>query len=399
MANPTNNFGDQIVNAVQDAIDKQDFSALSDTVGKTVNAAAEGIGRGIANAQVAVQKATDAHAQAMQKAVQDKAQANALAEQKAQMDSLYASSGNASSLGLGIAVVGGVIGIPAMFFALVCLAISSLWPVAIPLIILGVAGIAGLIFGVMRIGQVSTFSKYRDIIGVRPFCYIDELASRTQSNSETVRKNLKAMIKAGLFKQAKLDDSESYIIMTADAYQEYCQARSTAMQKQQQSALADSVTPGNEVPAAISPKVQDILDRGDAYLAKLRESSDAISDKTISAKVDDIEKVVQAIFARVKEKPELAGDLGKLMDYYLPTTVKLLDAYRDLDSQPIQSESIGQSKREISNTLDTLTTAFNKLLDSLFKDMTWDVSTDISVLHTVLAQEGLTSSPLDPKAQ
>ena len=79
-----------------------------------------------------------------------------------------------------------------------------------------------------------------------------------------------------------------------------------------------------------------------------------------------------------------------MMSYYLPTTVKLLDAYADMDVQPVQGENITTAKKEIEATLDTLNLAFEKLLDEIFKDMAWDVSTDISVLHTLLAQEGLT---------
>ena len=80
------------------------------------------------------------------------------------------------------------------------------------------------------------------------------------------------------------------------------------------------------------------------------------------------------------------------MEYYLPTTVKLLDAYQQLESQPIQGENIRNSRKEIEQTLDTLNVAFEKLLDSLFEDVAWDVSSDISVLHTMLAQEGLTGN-------
>lgn len=82
------------------------------------------------------------------------------------------------------------------------------------------------------------------------------------------------------------------------------------------------------------------------------------------------------------------------MDYYLPMTVKLLNAYADMDTQPIQGETIQNSKREIEATLDTLTAAFEKLLDDLFEDTALDVSSDISVLNTLLAQEGLTEDAL-----
>ena len=78
-----------------------------------------------------------------------------------------------------------------------------------------------------------------------------------------------------------------------------------------------------------------------------------------------------------------------MMEYYLPSTVKLLVAYQSLDEQPVQGENIRTSKTEIGQTLDTLNEAFEKLLDSLFEDVAWDVSSDISVLHTMLAQEGL----------
>ena len=91
-----------------------------------------------------------------------------------------------------------------------------------------------------------------------------------------------------------------------------------------------------------------------------------------------------------QKHPEIIPDLKKLMNYYLPMTVKLLDAYEEMDQQPVQGENIQASKKEIEDTLDTLNQAFEKLLDSVFQDTAWDVSSDISVLHTLLAQEGLT---------
>ena len=99
---------------------------------------------------------------------------------------------------------------------------------------------------------------------------------------------------------------------------------------------------------------------------------------------------MQRILLRAKEHPEVIKDLDKLMDYYLPTTVKLLDAYEEMVSQPVQGENIRNSKKEIEDTLDTLNIAFEKILDSIFQNEAWDISSDISVLHTILAQEGLT---------
>ena len=100
--------------------------------------------------------------------------------------------------------------------------------------------------------------------------------------------------------------------------------------------------------------------------------------------------IVTKIFNRVKEKPDLAPDLRKFMEYYLPTTWKLIDAYRVLDQQSIQGENISSSKKEIRDTLDTINEAFENLLDRFFQDTAWDISTDISALQMMLAQEGLT---------
>ena len=75
-------------------------------------------------------------------------------------------------------------------------------------------------------------------------------------------------------------------------------------------------------------------------------------------------------------------------------TVKLLTAYAEMDAQPVQGETIQKSKREIEDTLDTLNLAFEKLLDSVFKEIALDVSSDISVLNTLLAREGLAEDEL-----
>ena len=115
---------------------------------------------------------------------------------------------------------------------------------------------------------------------------------------------------------------------------------------------------------------------------------------TTSRKISRMELIIAKIFERAKAHPEIIPDLNRLMDYYLPMTVKLLNAYEEMDSQPVQGENITSSKKEIEETIDTLNVAFEKLLDSIFEDTAMDVSSDISVLNTVLAQEGLTEDEL-----
>ena len=150
--------------------------------------------------------------------------------------------------------------------------------------------------------------------------------------------------------------------------------------------------------SAINPglyaQVREVLEKGDAFVKQIRYCNDLIPGEEISRKIYRMENIVQKIFERAEAHPEIIPDLKKLMDYYLPMTVKLLNAYADMDRQPVQGETIQSSKREIEETLDTLNTAFEKLLDSVFKETALDVSSDISVLQTLLAQEGLTDDGL-----
>ncbi len=143
------------------------------------------------------------------------------------------------------------------------------------------------------------------------------------------------------------------------------------------------------------PPTRDVLSRGEQFIAQIRKSNKEIDDAVISEKLDRIEHVVGSILERVAEHPETAPQLDRMMDYYLPTTVKLLEAYRTLDEAAVETTSVADSKREIASTLDMLREAFEKLLDTLFRDVAWDVSTDISVLRTMLAQDGLTKGAFE----
>ena len=107
-------------------------------------------------------------------------------------------------------------------------------------------------------------------------------------------------------------------------------------------------------------------------------------------KVEQMETLTARIFVCASEHPESISQTDRLFKYYFPSVLKLLKVYEDVEKQPVQGENITSSKKEIEETIDTLNVAFENLLDGLFKDTAWDVSTDISVLHTMLAQEGLT---------
>ena len=176
--------------------------------------------------------------------------------------------------------------------------------------------------------------------------------------------------------------------MSNDAFTQY----NELMQRMEKQKLEEKLSREKQAKAQkkLDPEVQEIIRTGDEYIKKIHESNDAIPGEEISAKISRMEVLVDRIFDRVEQNPESVTDIRRLMEYYLPTTVKLLEAYEQLDGMPVQGENIISSKNEIEKTLDTLNAAFEKLLDSLFQDTAWDVAADISVLNTMLAQEGLT---------
>ena len=87
-------------------------------------------------------------------------------------------------------------------------------------------------------------------------------------------------------------------------------------------------------------------------------------------------------FAQAKQNPDKLPQMRKFMDYYLPTALKLLKTYAELDAQGVEGENIRESKQRIEQVMDTLVTAFEAQLDRLFEDDALDVSTDIDVMET-----------------
>lgn len=400
MEEPTN-IGNQIRDAVQSAISSQDFSKLRNTVEQSLGAAADGIGRGIAQAQENARIAREKYAIEQELKAQREAQAEMVRQQRGAIEARYLRVGGQKASGACMVALGGM-----FTFAFGTTDIAAIFRVLEAPSGVGIAmlvalsaflalSVAMLDAGIRRFGRAKRFQGYRRIIGDRIYCSVSELADRTGKSMSYVVKDLTKMIAKGWFKQGRLDRTQSCLILTDDAYRQFCSAQRDIERREHEARLAERAEQTIAAGGPVSRDPQAILEQGRAYIAKIRASNSAIPGAEVSAKIDRIELVVNNIFERACEHPEVIPDLERLMDYYLPVTIKLLDAYEDLDSQPVQSEAILESKREIESTLDALNVAFEKLLDSVFKEMTWDVSTDISVLRTVLAQEGLVENPFD----
>ncbi len=239
-----------------------------------------------------------------------------------------------------------------------------------------------LIKGGTMWSRYRNFKKYLTILDGREFCAIEEFCNKTGQSAKKVRKKLKDMIRKGMFQEGFIDEQETCLIVTNDAYRMYCQAQEARKQREEEEKLRKQQA---EVPKS---EVDEMIAKGDYYIRMIREANDAIPGEGISKKLDSLEMIVRKIFESVKKHPEQMDEMDRFMEYYLPTTEKLVNAYREFDALPVKGENVTKSMAEIENTLDTIIHAFEQLLDDLFMDAAFDISSDISVLHTMFAREG-----------
>lgn len=380
-------LGRSIEEIIDKAINSQNYQELSRNITRTID-------RATRTGSDALWRALDMSGATKPKETITVEPVRAEPVPKNDLPALYGSSNGETTKGILKTVFGGISTITGFTFTLIS-GIFHLVGIAtgasltsIPFA-LGLGALVGggtlLSSGIRSLGRVSRYKVYLKALGKNTHIALEKLSRSVGKPVKFVRKELQGMINQGLFLEGHLDHEEQNLITSDETYAHYEQSR-LQMEARKQAEAAAPKQPSSTP----DPKVQEVLDRGNAYLREIRRCNDEIPGEEISAKISRMEAIVQRIFERAKAHPEIIPDLKKLMDYYLPMTIKLLNAYADMDRQPIQGDTIRASKQEIDTTLDTLNLAFEKLLDSVFQDTAMDVSSDISVLHTLLAQEGLT---------
>ncbi len=143
----------------------------------------------------------------------------------------------------------------------------------------------------------------------------------------------------------------------------------------------------NTTPAA-NPEVEALLAERQRVLSEMRRLNHAIEDPSLSAHIDHLELVTAKILDHVAEHPQKLPQIRRFLDYYLPTTLKLLNAYDRMDDAGVSGNNINATKEKVERMMDTISAAFDKQLDALFGEEALDISTDITVMENLLAQEG-----------
>jgi len=368
-------LGRSIQEIVDRAVNSSDYQKLNQTIRQTV------------------EKAVDAGGEAVRRAAEKTSRVSYQRSQEVivepkNLPALYGSTKGTTLKGIA-KIAGGAVLSAFSFLLLVGSGVLMLIDGQLMPVVLSDAGLGGgvslIVNGVGNLGKVSRFRAYRKTLGQKTFCSLEKLARSVGKTVKFVHRELQSMIRDGLFLEGHMDKEEKHLIISDETFRQFENSRLQLEQRQKQAELQRR----QQESSAPDPRVREVLDKGNAFIAEIRRCNDAIPGAEISAKIDRMELLTRRIFQRAKESPEIIPDLKKMMDYYLPMTVKLLNAYVQMDAQPVQGDTIRNSKQEIEQTLDTLNLAFEKLLDELFADTAMDISSDISVLNTLLAQEGL----------
>lgn len=156
------------------------------------------------------------------------------------------------------------------------------------------------------------------------------------------------------------------------------------------------LVPEEERPANTGDAGADaLINDGREQLKRLRALDEEIADPGVSAHIVRICGICGKIFAYLEKNTSKATKLRLFFNYYLPTTVKLLESYERMASQDISGENIESAMRGVEGILSSIEEAFEKQLDHLFADEALDISTDITVLENMMAREGLTKDQFD----
>ena len=268
-------------------------------------------------------------------------------------------------------------------------------PGLIPTAALLVVSIGVLRYGLFKKGMLDRAKKYAMIAGNNMYVQISMLASSLGLKVNRVKKDVKRMLRKGYYPEGFLDAGETTLMLSNDVFKQYEQTMKTAderrMEEAKNAALNDELL--NEALSKLDPSMREefaqMVGSGRDCISHLHSLNDDIPGESISRKLDSLEKTLMEIFRRLQEHPEQMNRMHKLMDYYLPTMIKLVEAYAEYDKVSNPGPDIISAKNEIEKTLDTINEAFVQLQNNLFRDSVWDVTTDAQVLQTVLKQEGL----------
>lgn len=229
------------------------------------------------------------------------------------------------------------------------------------------AGLGCLWAGLRRQKQVRTFRNYLAMIGSRTTISISALSSAMGVSPAKVRDTLEDMLDDGFFPLGYLDYGSDRLVLTSDGIPD---------------PPKEEEKPAQEEPAE---------DPQNAILEEIRAINADIDNPKLNQQIDRIGVITAKVFEYQRSHPQKSNQLHSFLSYYLPTTLKILRAYAQLEDQEVDGENISAAMERIEGMMDKVVEGFEKQLDQLFQGDALDITADVEVLERMLAKDGLSS--------
>ena len=213
------------------------------------------------------------------------------------------------------------------------------------------------------------FATYLRTAGQKQAVPLDYLARAADVSRRRVEKDINAMLEKGLWgDEAYIDMGSGMLFRSQDAASAYFDAARRAKAEQ-------------ESPVQTAPEGYA------GILRQIRELNDRIADEALSAKLDRLEQLSGRIFKLVEENEEKRAAASTFLNYYLPTTLKLMENYANFEEAGVSGENLSQAKAKIEKTMDSIVAGFEHQLDALYRTDAMDIASDIQVMETMLRRD------------
>ena len=147
-----------------------------------------------------------------------------------------------------------------------------------------------------------------------------------------------------------------------------------------------------QIPKTGDAAADSLVEKGQEMMAQIREENEKIPDAELTEQMNRLDDVSSRIFHTVAEQPGKAPQIRRFMDYYLPTTLKMLQGYRKMEERHVSGQEAQATRTQSRRAMDVVLKAFDKQLDAMYQNDMLDLSTDIDVMETMLRQDGLVES-------
>ncbi|MBP5198988.1 MAG: 5-bromo-4-chloroindolyl phosphate hydrolysis family protein [Lachnospiraceae bacterium] len=233
--------------------------------------------------------------------------------------------------------------------------------------------------GLKFLGKDRLYNSIKKALGERQYLDIAAFSKKFGISTRKLKRELRYMIGHRYFLQGHLDKDEKTLITSDEVYDAYLLSEKNKIEAEKLQEKLENET-----------ETDRFFREGAEYAAQIKRCGEQVKNEAMAEKLRDMEYIVTRIFDKVKAEPARINELRKFMNYYLPTTVKLLNTYVEFDEGPsFGSANVENTKKEIETAIDVINEAYKKAYDDMFDTVAWDISSDISTMKMVMEQDGL----------